>query len=107
MTTASPERAEATTERRVETTRGSNTTVHRPDFAFWAPSKRVERRTASAMASSGSSAAGDRPTLNPVPVWESAPSPAMASTETKAVVRRVDERIPVVEARAISTRASE
>ena len=107
LTTASPERAEPTTERRVETTRGSKTTVHRADRAFCAPSRRVERSTASALASSGSSWSGDRPTLKPVPVCESAPSPAMASTETNAVVRRVSDRIPVVEASATSTRLSE
>ena len=107
FTTASPERAEDTTESSVETTRGSNTTVQRPDLAFCAPSNRVARKTASLMASSGSRTTGDRPTLKPVPVCESAPSPAMASTERNAVVRRALERMPVVEARATSTRSSE
>ena len=81
--------------------------MHRPERAFCAPSSRVERRTASSLASSGSSAVGDRPTLKPVPVCESAPSPAMASTERNAVVRRDVDRIPVVEASATSTRPSE
>ena len=107
LTTASPDRADAITESRVETTRGSKTTVYRPDWAFWAPSRRVARWTASPMASSGSRSAGARPTLKPVPVCVSAPSPAMASTETKAVVRRAEDRIPVVEASAISARSSE
>ena len=43
LTTASPDRADAITESRVETTRGSKTTVYRPDWAFWAPSRRVAR----------------------------------------------------------------
>ena len=41
-----------------------------------------------------------------VPVWVSAPSPAMASTERKALVRLRNDEIPVVEARATSTRLS-
>ena len=45
--------------------------------------------------------------LNPVPVWVSAPSPAMASTDRKALVRLRNDEIPVVEASATSTRLSE
>ena len=45
--------------------------------------------------------------LNPVPVWVSAPSPAMASTDRKAFVRLRNDEIPVVEASATSTRLSE
>jgi hypothetical protein len=62
LTTASPDRADETTESRVDTTRGSKTTVQRPECAFWAPSNRVARLTASCMASSGSRSAGARPT---------------------------------------------
>ena len=43
FTTASPDSAEATTASRVETTRGSNTTVQCAERAFWAPSIRVAR----------------------------------------------------------------
>ena len=68
---------------------------------------RVARSTASSIASSGTSSPGPRPTLNPVPVWLSAPSPAMASTDRKAFVRRRDDEIPVVVASATSTRLSE
>src|ERR1035441_3557731 len=50
LTTASPDRADAITESRVETTRGSKTTVYRPDWAFWAPSRRVARWTPSPLA---------------------------------------------------------
>ncbi len=107
FTTASPESADATTASRVETTRGSNTTVQCADCAFCAPSIRVARPTASSIASSGTSSPGARPTLNPVPVWVSAPSPAMASTERKALVRRRNDEMPVVEASATSTRLSE
>ena len=45
--------------------------------------------------------------LNPVPVCVSAPSPAMASTDRKALVRRRNDEMPVVEASATSTRLSE
>ena len=58
-------------------------------------------------ASSGTSSPGPRPTLKPLPVWVSAPSPAMASTDRKAVVRRRYDEMPVVEASATSTRLSE
>ncbi len=58
-------------------------------------------------ASSGTRSDGPRPTLKPVPVWVSAPSPTMASTERKADVRRRDETRPDVVARATSTRLSE
>ena len=90
----------------METTRGSKTTVQCAERAFCAPSIRVARRTASSIASSGSSSPGPRPTLNPTPVWLSAPSPAMASTERKALVRRRYDEMPVVEASATSTRLS-
>ena len=66
------------TESRVETTRGSKTTVQRPERALVAPSIRVARSTASPAARRGRASPGPRPTLNPVPVWLSAPSPAMA-----------------------------
>ena len=68
---------------------------------------RVARRTASSIASSGTRSLGPRPMLNPEPVCVSAPSPAMASTDKKALVRRRDETMPVVEANATSTRLSE
>ena len=103
FTTASPERAEETTDSSVEATRGSKTTVQRPDRALPAPSMRTARSTASAAALSGSRSAAARPTLKPLPVWVSAPSPAMADTERKAEVRRVAARMPVVEASATST----
>ena len=107
LTTASPERADAITANNVDTTRGSKTTVQCAERAFCAPSIRVARRTASSIASSGTSSPGPRPTLNPVPVCVSAPSPAMASTDRKAFVRRRDDEMPVVEASATSTRLSE
>lgn len=106
FTTASPESADATTASSVETTRGSKTTVQCADGTFRAPSMRVARSTASSVASSGSSSPGPRPMLNPVPVWVSAPSPAMASTDRKALVRLRNDEIPVVEASATSTRLS-
>ena len=59
------------------------------------------------MASSGTSSPGPRPTLNPLPVWVSAPSPVMASTDKKAFVRLRYDEMPVVEASATSTRLSE
>ena len=107
MTTASPERAEAMTDSRVDTTRGSKTTVQWVDGTFCAPSMRVARSTASSIASSGTNSDGPRPTLNPPPVCVSAPSPTMASTDREALVRRRDEEMPVVDTRATSTRLSE
>ena len=107
LTTASPDRAEAMTQSRVDTTRGSKTTVQWAERAFCAPSMRVARSTASSIASSGTSSDGPRPTLNPPPVCVSAPSPTMASTEREALVRRRQEEMPVVEASATSTRLSE
>ncbi len=106
FTTASPESAEEMTDNRVETTRRSNTTVTRSDGGLIAPSMRVDRRTASWAARSASSPAKPRATLNPVPVWLSVPSPAMADADRKAEVRRVNARMPVVEARATSIRSS-
>ena len=91
----------------VDTTRGSKTTVQCAERAFCAPSIRVARRTASSIASSGTSSPGPRPMLKPVPVCVSAPSPAMASTDRKAFVRRRDDEMPVVVASATSTRLSE
>ncbi len=106
FTTASPDSAEATTPSKVETTRGSKTTVQCAERAFCAPSIRMARWTASSIASAGTSSPGPRPTLKPVPVWVSLPSPAMASTERKAFVRCRTEEMPVVETSATSTRLS-
>ena len=103
FTTASPDIAEEMTDNSVDTTRGSNTTVQRPDFALVAPNIRTARSTASWAATSGSSEPGPRPTLKPPPVWLSAPSPAIADTERKAEVRLVNAVMPVVDASATST----
>ena len=81
MATASPDRAEETTDRSVVATRRSNTTVGRPDGPLVAPSIRTARVTASAVALSGSSPSKPRPTLKPLPVWLASPSPAMTPTE--------------------------
>ncbi len=91
------------TESSVETTRGSKTTVQRPDRALPAPTIRTARVIASAAARSGSRPAAARPTEKPLPVWESAPSPAIAETDRNAEVRRVAARIPAVDASATST----
>ncbi len=107
LTTASPDSADDTMPSNVDTTRGSKTTVQRPEGGFCAPSIRVARRTASSIASSGTNSPGPRPTLKPVPVCVSSPVPTMASTERKADVRLRDDEMPVVEASATSVRLSE
>ena len=91
----------------VDTTRGSNTTVQcgrarlrRTEHAGGAQHRVVH-------ASLGTRSPGPRPTVNPLPVWVSSASPAMASTARKAVVRLRYDEMPVVEASATSTRLSE
>jgi len=70
-------------DRRVETTRGSKTTVQRPEAAFSAPSMRVDRSTASSAARSGSRSDGPRPTLNPEPSGCRTPRRRMAETRER------------------------
>ena len=80
--TASPESAAEITDSTVEATRRSKTTVARVVGPFVEPSIRTARSTASAAALSASSPSNPRPTLKPLPVWLSSPSPAITPTET-------------------------
>ena len=108
LTTASPDRAEAITAKqcghhpRVED-HGAARRAHllRPEHAGGPEDGIVHRLVGHEFGR----AHGRQ--LNPVPVCESAPSPAMASTDKKAFVRRRDDEMPVVEASATSTRLSE
>jgi len=102
FTTASPDIAEEMTDNSVDTTRGSNTTVQRPDFALVAPNIRTARSTASWAATSGSSEPGpaDAEATTGLAVCALA---AIADTERKAEVRLVNAVMPVVDASATST----
>ena len=53
----------------------SRTTAQVRDAGFVAPSSELERSAASRPIASASSAAGERPIPNPIPVWRS-PSPS-------------------------------
>ncbi len=103
---ASPESAPPRSASNDRVTIGSSTTGNRPDGIGFAPSSRTARSAASRAASCASISPKLRPAENPLPVWVSVPSPAIANAEHDAVVRRVDASTPSEFATAASTAAS-
>jgi hypothetical protein len=78
--TAPPFSIPPTMPRMVAVSRGSRTSATRPVAGLVAPSRRVDRSTASAAASSMSRSVTSRPTEMPASIFVSSPSVASACT---------------------------
>jgi hypothetical protein len=106
LITAPPFTMPPTIPRIVAEMRGSSTRVTRCVGGFVEPSSRVDRRIASAAASSTSRSVSSRPTDRPASIWVSPSCTASACTTRWHIPARPHERMPVLVATAPSPRES-